>query len=137
MGAAPASMAKAASERSRPGCDQLISTWAAVMGPMPGWASSAGATARASVPSSLASDEALVVQVGVDLGELGGQPLSLIGQQQLPDGGLRIGLAQHRDLQGTRRQENHNGVIQPRTGPHPPALPQLTSPFHPSFFRGK
>jgi hypothetical protein len=27
IGAAPASMAKAASERSRPGCDQLISTW--------------------------------------------------------------------------------------------------------------
>jgi hypothetical protein len=44
-----------ASERSRPGCDQLISTWAAVMGPMPGWASSAGANARASMPSSLAS----------------------------------------------------------------------------------
>jgi hypothetical protein len=55
MGAAPASMAKAASERSRPGCDQLISTWAAVTGPTPGWASSAGATTRASVPSSLPS----------------------------------------------------------------------------------
>jgi hypothetical protein len=33
IGAAPASMAKAASERSRPGCDQLTSTWAAVTGP--------------------------------------------------------------------------------------------------------
>jgi hypothetical protein len=41
------------------------------------------------------------------------------------------------DLQGTRRQENHNGVIQPRTGPSVLALPQLNSPFHPSFFRGK
>jgi hypothetical protein len=31
-GAAPASRAKAASERNRPGWDQLISSWAAVMG---------------------------------------------------------------------------------------------------------
>jgi hypothetical protein len=36
-----------------------------------------------------------------------------------------------------RRQENHNGVIQPRTGPFVLALPQLSSLFHPSFFRGK
>jgi hypothetical protein len=40
-------------------------------------------------------DEALVVQVGVDAGELGGQPLGLLGQQQLPERGLRIGFAQH------------------------------------------
>jgi len=31
-GAAPASRAKAASERNRPGWDQLTSSWAAVMG---------------------------------------------------------------------------------------------------------
>ena len=55
MGAAPASIANAASERSRPGCDQLISTCAPMAGPTPGWASSAGATARASTPSSLPS----------------------------------------------------------------------------------
>ena len=40
-------------------------------------------------------DEALVVQLGVDAGEFGGQPLGLLGQQQFPDGGLWIGLAQH------------------------------------------
>jgi hypothetical protein len=40
-------------------------------------------------------DEALVVQVGVDPGELNGQPLGLLGQQQLPDGGLWVGLTQH------------------------------------------
>jgi hypothetical protein len=40
-------------------------------------------------------DEALVVQIGVDAGEFGGQPLGLLGQQQLPDRDLRIGLAQH------------------------------------------
>ena len=34
---------------------QLIGTWAPVTGPTPGWASSAGAIARASTPSSLPS----------------------------------------------------------------------------------
>jgi hypothetical protein len=41
-------------------------------------------------------DEPVVVQVGVDADKFGGQPLGLLGQQQLPDRGLRIGLAQHR-----------------------------------------
>jgi hypothetical protein len=36
-GAAPPSIANAASERSRPRWDQLISTWAALIGPIPGW----------------------------------------------------------------------------------------------------
>jgi hypothetical protein len=31
----------------------------------------------------------------VDAGEFGGQPLGLLGQQQLPDRDLWIGLAQH------------------------------------------
>ena len=35
------------------------------------------------------------------------------------------------------RKENHNSVIQPRTGPHLPAFPQLSSPFNRPFFRGK
>jgi hypothetical protein len=30
-GTAPASIAKVASERNRPGCDQLINTWAALI----------------------------------------------------------------------------------------------------------
>ena len=58
-GAAPASIAKAASERNRPGCDQLMSTWAALIGPIPRWASSTGAMAviswRSSASSALAS----------------------------------------------------------------------------------
>jgi hypothetical protein len=41
-------------------------------------------------------DEPLVVQEGIDLGQLGRQPLGLLGQQQLPDRGLRVALAQHR-----------------------------------------
>jgi hypothetical protein len=41
-------------------------------------------------------DEALVVQEGVDLGELGGQALEFLGQQRLPQRGLRVALAQHR-----------------------------------------
>ena len=62
-GAAPASMAKAASERNRPGWDQLISTWAALMGPIPGWVSRAGATTvtswRSSTSNCLASARAM------------------------------------------------------------------------------
>ena len=53
MGARPASMAEAASERSRPGCDQLISSCAAVTGPTPGWASSAGASTCTAVRAGL------------------------------------------------------------------------------------
>jgi hypothetical protein len=81
--------------------------------------------------------EALVVQIGVDRLQLGGQPLGLLGQQQLPDRGLRIGLAQHRCLQRTRRQENHNRVIQPRTRPRIPTFPQLNRYLGRDFFRGK
>jgi hypothetical protein len=36
IGLTPAKAAKAASERTRPGCDQLISTWAALSGPTVG-----------------------------------------------------------------------------------------------------
>ena len=41
------------------------------------------------------------------------------------------------DLQATRRQENHNRVIQPPTGSRPQALPQLSSTFDRPYFRGK
>jgi hypothetical protein len=67
--ATPASMANAASERSQPGCDQLISSRAAVTGPTPGWASGAGASARTSLSSCLA-----FMCAGVQLGR----------QRQLP-----------------------------------------------------
>jgi hypothetical protein len=57
--AAPASMAKAASERNRPGWDQLISSWAPLIGPIPGWASKArvhnGEEWRSSASSSVAA----------------------------------------------------------------------------------
>ncbi len=42
IGAAPASIANAASERIRPGWDQAIRTWAAVRAPIPGWVSRSG-----------------------------------------------------------------------------------------------
>src|SRR5215472_12159594 len=42
MGAAPASMAKAASEWIRPGWDQAHKTMAATMGPTPNWLSRSG-----------------------------------------------------------------------------------------------
>ncbi len=40
-----ASMATSAAERNRPGSDQLISSWAALMGPIPGSESRVGAMA--------------------------------------------------------------------------------------------
>jgi len=64
-------MAKAASERRRLGWDQLISSWAAVTGPTPGWASSAGAIAWTSGPQLLAELPGLLVS---GQGALGGQP---------------------------------------------------------------
>jgi hypothetical protein len=48
---APARAAKAASERSRPACDQLTSTWAALIGPTPDSSSSHGATAATTAPA--------------------------------------------------------------------------------------
>jgi hypothetical protein len=58
MGLAPASAAKAASERSRPACDQLTSTWAALIGPTPGNSSNHGMTAATSRSSSARSPAA-------------------------------------------------------------------------------
>ena len=49
IGAAPARPAKAASERTRPGCDQERTSCAAASGPTPGSSSSCGASSRASV----------------------------------------------------------------------------------------
>ena len=45
-GATPARRAKAASERTRPWCDQVTISWAATIGPTPGSSSSCGASAR-------------------------------------------------------------------------------------------
>ena len=56
--AAPASAAKAASLRIRPGCDQLIRIWAAVIAPTPGRASSSGAAAVTSSSSSVSRSAA-------------------------------------------------------------------------------
>ena len=55
IGAAPAREAKAASERKRPGCDQALRSWAAVITPTPGSASSVGASAWTSWSSSVSS----------------------------------------------------------------------------------
>jgi hypothetical protein len=41
------------------------------------------------------------------------------------------------DLQRTRRQENHNHVIQPPTGPRRPAFPQLNHYLSRDFFKAK
>jgi hypothetical protein len=41
------------------------------------------------------------------------------------------------DLQRTRQQQHHNGVMQPRTGPRRPVFPQLNRYLDRDFFRGK
>jgi hypothetical protein len=57
MGAAPASEAKAASERKRPGCDQETSSWAALIGADAGLGEERGCER---------ADE--LVQLGLELG---------------------------------------------------------------------
>jgi hypothetical protein len=46
IGATPARRAKAASERTRPRCDQATISWAATIGPTPGSSSNSGASAH-------------------------------------------------------------------------------------------
>ena len=58
IGLTPANAAKAASERTLPGCDQLTSTWAVLSGPIPGSSSSHGAAARTSLVISASSSAA-------------------------------------------------------------------------------
>src|SRR5215218_6076006 len=67
-------MAEAASDRNRPGWDQLISSWAALTGPIPGWASRAGAMAVTSWRSSASSCRAVLSGGQDPLGCHGHQP---------------------------------------------------------------
>ena len=76
IGFAPARAAKAASERSRAACDQLTSTWAALIGPTPDSSSSHGATAATSRSSSTRNTVAL-----------GGQLLDALGGAAQHPGG--------------------------------------------------
>jgi hypothetical protein len=78
-------------------------------------------------------DEALVVQVGVDPGEFDGQPLGLLGQQRVPQGGLGVGLAEHRHLQRRELQQCHSTTNRTR----PPTFPQLNRYLSRDFFRSK
>ena len=70
MGAAPEKAANAASERNRPVCDQLIRTWAALIAPTPGSASSCGwaeVTSRViSRSRSSASARSVMMRLAVD-----------------------------------------------------------------------
>ena len=56
MGAAPASIANAASERQRPGCDQAHNTVAATIGPTPNRSSNSGCHSRTMVQISVSCD---------------------------------------------------------------------------------
>jgi hypothetical protein len=78
MGLVPARAAKAASERNRPVCDRLTSTWAALGGPTPRTSSSQGATAPTGAVSSTCK-----------LVGLGPEQLDAVGSgPQRPHGGL-------------------------------------------------
>jgi hypothetical protein len=76
-------------------------------------------------------DEGLVVEVGVDAGELCGQAGGLVGQQRVPGGKRRGGDAKQREL-----QSGDNGVIRPQPARVPSAFPQLSGYFDPEFFMG-
>jgi hypothetical protein len=65
IGATPARRAKAASERTRPGCDQATSSWAATIGPTPGSSSSPGASARTCARISPSSSAASAVAASI------------------------------------------------------------------------
>jgi hypothetical protein len=78
--------------------------------------------------------EPVVVQVGVDLGQLGGQPLGLLGQQRAPQRGLGLGLAQHRPPPASG---SYNGVIQPQTQHRSLVFALLMSYFSRDFFRAR
>ena len=69
IGAAPASRAKAASEWTRPWCDQESTTCAAAWGPTPGWSSSCGASLRVSVSISRASSRSSAVSCSTPAGD--------------------------------------------------------------------
>ena len=73
---------------------------------------------------------------GIDRREFGGQPSGNLGQQQLPDRGLWVGLAQRND-QRTRRQENHDRVSLNHERTPPTGVPQLTGYLTGDFFKGK
>ena len=77
-------------------------------------------------------EEAFVVEVGVDAGQLGGEAFGLVGQERVPGGKRRGGDAKHRDL-----LHSDNGVIRPQPASHLSAFPQLSGYFNPEFFIAK
>jgi hypothetical protein len=69
-------------------------------------------------------------------GQLGRQPLDLLGQQHLPQGqaGLRVGLAQHRSPPGPG---SYNGVIQLQSGTRSPGVCPAHGLLQPRLAQGK
>jgi hypothetical protein len=84
IGATPPSMAKAASERSRPGCDQLISGWAAATG-LPAWA---------------------LGQVEAEPGAVGSRARDRHGQDRRPH---QHQMQRHQDPEAVLRRPSHVG----------------------------
>jgi len=78
------------------------------------------------------SGEPLVIEVGVDTGELVGEAFGLVGQQLVPGGKRRGGDAKQRDLL-QQRQRCHSAT----TTPLVLAFPQLSGYAAADFFMGK
>jgi len=80
-------------------------------------------------------DEALVIEVGVDLGEFGRQAADLGWQQPLPVGRRRAGNAKHRKLpnhlEGANSSLCHDQAVTRQESS------QVIAPVRPDFFRGK
>jgi hypothetical protein len=76
--------------------------------------------------------EALVVQVGVDAGELGGEAFGLRREQVVPGVQRRGGRAKQRDS-----NNSDNGVIRPEPATIRSVFPQLSTYLDPDFFMGK
>ena len=73
---------------------------------------------------AIRGDEALVVEQGIDVGELFGQTLGLFGQERVPDRGLRIRDSEHR---GSLREVDDGDVIQAKPRAHREPFGMLSS----------
>jgi hypothetical protein len=55
------------------------------------------------------AEEPLVVEVGVDAGELGGEAFGLVGQERVPGGQRRSGDAKQREVAAWQAARNASG----------------------------
>jgi hypothetical protein len=79
-------------------------------------------------------DEAFVVEVGVDAGELVGQASDFGWEQRVPGGWRQSGNAKHHSSLSTRKEPTaHSAALQPPSG----SVSLLAGYVRPEFFSGK